>query len=167
MSGTILEKWSRFSVSKNFDTLLKNASIFSRGCRPLRALRRVKVRTVRPGLTARVHSAPLPLLPNKPASLGFVWVPGSHTCGLGSVFFDVHAAGKHDLTSSAVCGRRNSARLLQHKLKKYTLSTVWSGTILKNGPAFCVPAERLMEGCRLWGWYRSPGRENGAGRPGG
>ena len=49
-------------VSKNFDTLLKNASIFSRGCRPLRALRRVKVRTVRPGLTARVHSAPLPLL---------------------------------------------------------------------------------------------------------
>ena len=27
-----------FSVSKNFDTLLKNASIFSRGCRPLRAL---------------------------------------------------------------------------------------------------------------------------------
>ena len=26
------------SVSKNFDTLLKNASIFSRGCRPLRAL---------------------------------------------------------------------------------------------------------------------------------
>ena len=51
-----------FSVSKNFDTLLKNPSIFSRGCRPLRALRRVKVRTVRPGLTARVHSAPLPLL---------------------------------------------------------------------------------------------------------
>ena len=39
-----------------------------------------------------------PSLPNKPASLGFVWVPGSHTCGLGSVFFDVHAAGKHDLT---------------------------------------------------------------------
>ena len=27
-----------FSVSKNFDTLLKNAGIFSRGCRPLRAL---------------------------------------------------------------------------------------------------------------------------------
>ena len=26
--------------------------------------------------------------------------------------------------SSAVCGRRNSARLLQHKSKKYTLSTV-------------------------------------------
>ena len=39
-----------------------------------------------------------PSLPNKPASLGFVWVPGSHTCGLGSVFSDVHAAGKHDLT---------------------------------------------------------------------
>ena len=48
----------------------------------------------------------------------------SHTCGLGSVFSDVHAAGKHDLTSSAVCGRRNSARLLQHKSKKYTLLTV-------------------------------------------
>ena len=40
----------------------------------------------------------VPSLPNKPASLGFVWVPGSHTCGLGSVFSDVHAAGKHDLT---------------------------------------------------------------------
>lgn len=39
-----------------------------------------------------------PSLPNKPASLGFVWVPGSHTCVLGSVFSDVHAAGKHDLT---------------------------------------------------------------------
>ena len=63
------------SVSKQFDTLLKNASIFSRGCRPLRALRRVKVRTVRPGLTARVHSAPLPLLsqtnPLRWASFGF------------------------------------------------------------------------------------------------
>ena len=40
-----------------------------------------------------------PPLPNKPASLGFVWVPGSHTCGLSGVFSDVHAAGKHDLDS--------------------------------------------------------------------
>ena len=77
------------SVSKNFDTLLKNASIFSRG---MQAAARTRFR--------------------------------SHTCGLRSVFSDVHAAGKHDSTSSAVYGRRNSARLLQHKSQKYTLSTV-------------------------------------------
>ena len=49
------------------------------------------------GLTARVHSAPLSLLsqtnPLSWASFGF---PDSHTCGLGGVFSDVHAVGKHD-----------------------------------------------------------------------
>ena len=29
-------------VSKNFDTLLKNASIFSRGCSPLRRTRKAR-----------------------------------------------------------------------------------------------------------------------------
>ena len=46
-----------------------------------------------------------PPLPNKPASLGFVWVPiDSHACGLSSVFSDAHVAGKnrfHFLPSSA------------------------------------------------------------------
>ena len=51
------------SVSKNFDTLLKNAGIFSRG---MQAAARTRFR--------------------------------SHTCGLRSVFSDVHAAGKHDST---------------------------------------------------------------------
>ena len=42
--------------------LSKMQAFFRGKCRPLHALRRVKVRTVRPGLTARVHSAPSPFL---------------------------------------------------------------------------------------------------------
>ena len=36
-----------------------------------------------------------PPLPNKPASLGFVWGPDAHACGLRSVFSEAHVPGKN------------------------------------------------------------------------
>ena len=50
----------------------------------------------RPGGQGSLHFL-APPFPSEPASLGFVWVPDSYTCGLRGVFSNVHAAGKHDV----------------------------------------------------------------------
>ena len=75
---------------------LKNASIFSKGCRPLHRTSSGQSphRSSRPDGQASLCSL-APPLPNKPASLGFVWVSSSHVCGLSRVFSDAHVAGKN------------------------------------------------------------------------
>ena len=47
------------------------------------------------------------------ASHGAAFLAAPHVCGLSSVFSDAHVAGKNNSFHSVVCGRRNSARLLQ------------------------------------------------------
>ena len=75
---------------------LKNASIFSKRCRPLHRTSSGQSphRSSRPDGQASLRSL-APPLPNKPASLGFVWVPSSHVCGLSSVFSEAHVPGKN------------------------------------------------------------------------
>ena len=78
--------------------LSKMQAFFRRDAARCVALRRGKVHTAHPGLTARHRSASLPPpLPNKPASLGFVWGPDSHACGLSRVFSEAHVPGKNRL----------------------------------------------------------------------
>ena len=75
---------------------LKNASIFSKRCRPLHRTSSGQSphRSSRPDGQASLRSL-APPLPNKPASLGFVWVPSSHACRPRSVFSEAHVPGKN------------------------------------------------------------------------
>ena len=75
---------------------LKNASIFSKRCGLLRRTSSGQSphRSPRPDGQASLCSL-APPLPNKPASLGFVWVPISHACRPRSVFSEAHVPGKN------------------------------------------------------------------------
>ena len=77
---------------------LKNASIFSKRCGLLRRTSSGQSphRSPRPDGQASLCSL-APPLPNKPASLGFVWVPSSHACRPRSVFSEAHVPGKNKL----------------------------------------------------------------------
>ena len=77
---------------------LKNASIFSKRCRPLRRTSSGQSphRSSWPDGQASLRFL-APPLPNKPASLGFVWGPDSHACRLSRVFSEAHVPGKNRL----------------------------------------------------------------------
>ena len=102
MAGTPKRKTSAFgrclSLSTKSTGSLARASTCEKGCSLLRRTSSGQSphRSSWPDGQASLRFL-APPLPNKPASLGFVWGPDSHACSLRSVFPEAHVPGKNRL----------------------------------------------------------------------